>query len=206
MAVGADEFQAVVLSDFLHVLLDRPAEGIIGDQQVPALRLRIRLHEVVDHRLRRGIGARRPLEGIAMAARAGDVLGAAAEVVQHFLALRHFRYRERDAGGPRADHKARAFAVDRFFGAPGRGPGLRRAVARDVLDRLAEDLHAALFERHAHAAVVERPDIGKGSGLVPEAKDHDLARLRAHDRRKAERRGRGANLQDLSAFHWSPPS
>src|SRR5207237_2893078 len=106
-----------------------------------------------------GVGACRPLEGIAMAARAGDVLGAAAEVVQDFLALRHFRHRERDARGPRADHEARPFAVDRLFGAPGGGPGLRRAVARDVLDRLAEHLHAALFERHAHAAVVEWADI-----------------------------------------------
>src|SRR5438445_8512235 len=92
MPVGADELDAVRLADLLDVLLHRPAEGVVGDEQVPALRLGVRLHEVVDHGLRRGVGARRPLEGIAVAAAARDVLGAAAEEVQDFLALRHLRY------------------------------------------------------------------------------------------------------------------
>ena len=135
MTVGADELQAVRLADFLDVLLHRPAEGVVGDQQVPALRLRVGLHEVVDHGLRRGVGARRPLERVAVAAGAGDVLGAAAEEVHHLLALGDLRDRERHARGPGADHEVRAFAVDRLFGAPRRGAGLRRAVARDVLDR-----------------------------------------------------------------------
>src|SRR6266436_1633367 len=101
--------------------------------------------------------------------------------MQRLLALRHLGYRERDAGGPRADDEPRAFAVHRLLGAPRRDAGLRAAVARDVPDRPAEDLHAALLERHLHAAVVERPDVGEGAGLIPQAEDHDLLRLRAHD-------------------------
>src|SRR5512134_1022291 len=205
VAVGADEFQAVVLADFLDVLLQRPAEGVVGDQQVPALGLGVGLHEVVHHGLRGGVGARGPLEGVAVAAAARDVLGPTAEEMQHLLALGDFRHGERHARGPRPDHEARAFAVNRLLGATGGGARLRAAVARDVLDRPAEDLHAALLERHAHAAVVERADIGEGAGLVPQAEDHDLLVLRAHDAGKAQpARGTGggdaAELEDVPAL------
>jgi hypothetical protein len=197
MAVGADELDAMVLAHLLDVLLDRPAEGIVGDQQVPALGLGVGLHEVVHDGLRRSVGARRPLERIAMAARPGNVLGAAAEEVHHLLALGDLGYRERDARGPWPDDEARALAVDRLFRAPGGRPGLRAAVAGHVLDRLAEHLHAALLERHAHAAVVERPDVCERAGLVPQPEDHDFLLLRPHDSREAQARSRGADSPDL---------
>src|SRR5882672_4733633 len=199
--VGADELDAVGLADFLDVFLNRPAEGVVGDEQMPALRLRVRLHEVVHDGFRRGVGAGRPLERVAVAAAAGDVLGAAGKEVHHFLALRHLRYRERNARGPRADDELRAFGVHRLFRAPGGGAGLRAAVARDVLDRPAEDFHVALFERHPHAAVVERADVGKGAGLVPQAEDHNFLRLGAKDCWKAQPGGRErSDLQDVSSL------
>src|SRR5882672_578693 len=199
--VGADELDAVGLADFLDVFLDRPSEGIVGDEQVPALGLRVRLYEIVYYRLGGGVGAGRPLERVAVAAAAGDVLGAAGKEVHHFLALRHLRYRERNPRRPGPDDKARAFAVHRLFRAPGGGAGLRAAVARDVLDRPAEDFHVALFERHPHAAVVERADVGKGAGLVPQAEDHDFLGLRAQDRRKTHARGRKrSDLEDVPAL------
>src|SRR6185503_8380028 len=44
--------------------------------------------------------------------------------------------------------------------------GLGGPVAGHVFDRPTEDLHVALLERHAHAPVIERPDVGERPGLV----------------------------------------
>src|SRR5216117_2753558 len=75
------------------------------------------------------------------------------------------------------------------------------AVPRDVPDRPAEDLHVALLERHPHAAVVERPDVREGAGLIPQSEDHDFLRLRAQDRGKAPGRGRQrSDLEDVPAL------
>src|SRR5258706_1065360 len=75
--VGADELDTVGLADFLDVFLDRPSEGVVGDEQMPALRLRARLYEIVYYRLGGGVGACRPLERVAEAAAAGAGLRAA---------------------------------------------------------------------------------------------------------------------------------
>src|SRR5262245_18038047 len=123
--------------------------------------------------------------------------------MQHLLALRHLGHRERDAGGPGADHEPRAFAIDRFLGAPRRRASLRGAVARDVLDRATEYLHVPLFERHAHPAVVQWTDVGEGPGLVPQTEDDDLLLLCLDDRRKAEPR-RGASRPERSNFQDVP--
>src|SRR3989442_9993174 len=125
------------------------------------------------------------------------------------LALGDLRHGERDARGPGADDELCALGVDRFFRAAGRRAGLGAAVARDVPDRPAEDLHAALLERHPHAAVVERPDVGKGAGLIPQPEDYDLLRLRAQDRGKAQTRAGGrqpSGFQDVSSPEIAPSS
>ena len=80
-------------------------------------------------------------------------------------------------------------------------PACVRAVARDVLDRPAEDLHAALLERHLHAAVVERADVGEGAGLVPQAEDDDFLRLGAEDGGETQR---GAGCADGPGLEDGP--
>src|SRR5882724_9310998 len=90
------------------------------------------------------------------------------------------------------------------------GPTIKRAPSPstassarrvDVPDRPAEDFHVALLERHPHAAVVERADVGKGAGLVPQAEDHDLLRLRANDCRKRKAGGRErSDFEDVPAL------
>src|SRR5882762_7096136 len=87
MTVGTYELDPVPLADFLDVLLHGPAEGVVGDQEVPAFGLGVGLHEGVNHRLGRRVGARGPLERVAVAARSRVVLGAAVEVVKVFLPL-----------------------------------------------------------------------------------------------------------------------
>ena len=147
MPVGAHELDPVPLADFLDVLFDRPAERVVGDQQVPALRLGVGLHEGVDDGLRGGVRARRPLERVAMAAGARDVFGPPAEVVEHLLPLGDLRDRQRDARRPRPDDELRTIGVDGLLGATRGAARLRLVVTRDVLDRLALDLHPTLLER-----------------------------------------------------------
>src|SRR3546814_11253270 len=59
------------------------------------LRVWVLPEETVQHGVHGGPGVGRPLERIAVAALAGNILGAAAEIVQHLAVLRHFRQGKR---------------------------------------------------------------------------------------------------------------
>ncbi len=197
MAVGAHELDPVVLAHFLDVLLDRPAKGVVGHQQVPALGLGVGLHEVVDDGLGRRVGAGRPLERVAMAPRARDVLGAAREVVEDLLALGDLRHGQRHARRPGADDVLRALAVDGLLGPSRRRAGLGLVVAGDVLDRAARGLHAPLLERHLHAPVEDGADVGEGPGERPQPEHHDVLALGPEHPGHAEDGRARAHLQEL---------
>ena len=189
--VRAHELDPVRLAHFLDVLLHRPPEGIVGHQEVPALGLGIGLHEGVHDRLGRGVRARRPLERIAVTARARDVLGAAAEVVEDLLPLGHLGDGQRDARGPGPDDVLHAVGVHRLLG-PARGAArLGLVVAGDVLDGLALDLHAALVQRQLHPTIEHGAHIGERAGEGPEAQHGHFLCLGPQHGGKAEPRGRG---------------
>src|ERR1700737_25097 len=156
MTVGTYELDPVPLADFPDVLLHGPAEGVVGDQEVPAFGLGVGLHEVVNYRLGRRVGAGGPLERVAVAARSRDVLGTAAEVVEGLLPLGDLRNRQGDARGPGANDVFHAVGVDGLLGPPCGAARLRLVVARDVLDRLALDPYSPLVEWHLYAAIQDR--------------------------------------------------
>src|SRR3546814_15205483 len=82
-----------------------------------------------------------------MAALAGNILGAAAEVVQHLPVLRHLGNRERNARGPGADDVFGVVGGDRLFRAARSRAGLGLAVARHVAELRVAGPVAAFFER-----------------------------------------------------------
>src|ERR1043166_6792992 len=96
-----------------------------------------------------------------------------------------------------------AGAAGTLLGAARRCAGLGGPVAGHVFDRPTEDLHVALLERHAHAPVIERPDVGERPGLVPQPEDHDLLLLRADEGREAEGRGPDARFEDVPTLQLS---
>jgi hypothetical protein len=112
-----------------------------------------------------------------VAARARDVLGAPAEVVEDLLPLGHLGDGQRDTGGPGADDVLDALGVDRLLGAPGGASRLGLVVARDVLDGLTLDLHSALVQGQLHPPVEDGPDVGEGAGEGPEPQHRDLPGL-----------------------------
>jgi hypothetical protein len=125
--------------------------------------------------------------------------------VEGLLSLGDLRHGQGDARGPGADDVFHAVGVDGLLGAARGAARLGLVVARDVLDGLALDLHAALVEGHLHAAVEDRAHVGEGTGEGPEAEHGNLFLLGPEHsgKGKSRRRGGAAQLEHVPSSEFA---
>ena len=179
MALGADDLDTQFLGKMLLKLLQRPSEGIVRGQHIPALGVGVLLRDILHRRLHPCVVGRRPLEVVFVARQ-----GPTAEAMHALFAQGQFRDGGRNVVGPRAGDRHDVLALDGLGHATGRRAGIARAVARDIVDLQVGGALVEIFDGHFLAAL-DALSIGRiRAGQRHDAQDRNLACRRTSRRAK----------------------